>query len=464
MWIRRLSALLCASLASTYAATDDIKGGVLVKSSQQTSCNLIVMDSQTALVAASCLDFVGSGVVDSRTNYEVYLDDRMDGIAAKYAVEKISVQAHYDQTTLANNLAILQFNSRGVITWQISMAPWSNLEWDALVYDRRSLTDLGKMQWDQVSAHTTPKDADYGVCKDLSPNPVGLWAYMLGDTSTTVTPPKEVSDCPAPYGVVYGVTHRNGRKEVFLLAIHSFTYVAGGSSLCTARSQCSYYTFFNGYYGLIRYTLGRDFPIGLDEFNITDYRPNTNFQMAGMKAQDSAVATTLSGNLFKAVKLSEQSSPASTQSSSATSKYSSTTDMSYSDDHDGGSSGATTATTDTDTDTRILDTIQSTNDGLSQKSIIAVAVSVSVGGLVVIGVAVFFACRRWRRFRREMFLIGTNASVPTLGSHSGAACTDVVADDMPPPPPLYEAPPKDPLPPGTSARGSSEKDDAASKG
>ncbi|KAJ2522751.1 hypothetical protein H4217_000538 [Coemansia sp. RSA 1939] len=94
----------------------DTKGGVLVKNGKQTSCELGIIDSRAAFVAAPCLDYSSGNSVNQSTKYEVYLDAGIDNIAAKYTVTSITVHPGYNAETNANPIAILQFNKDSTAT------------------------------------------------------------------------------------------------------------------------------------------------------------------------------------------------------------------------------------------------------------------------------------------------------------------------------------------------------------
>ncbi|KAJ2519587.1 hypothetical protein GGI11_002533, partial [Coemansia sp. RSA 2049] len=119
----------------TNADISSIKGGILVKNGMQTSCELGVIDSSAAFVAAPCLDF-SKGVVDSGTAYEVYLDAGINNKTAKYTVNSITVHPEYNATNLINPVAILQFNRASTETWSNPIAIDRNNGWGdiALTY------------------------------------------------------------------------------------------------------------------------------------------------------------------------------------------------------------------------------------------------------------------------------------------------------------------------------------------
>ncbi|KAI9505314.1 hypothetical protein BX070DRAFT_251178 [Coemansia spiralis] len=92
------------------------KGGLLIKNGKQTSCELGVIDSTAAFVAAGCIDFSGNNI-DWSKNYEVYLDAGIDNNPISYKVYSIVVHPSYNSSTNANPVAILQFNKGDIPSW-----------------------------------------------------------------------------------------------------------------------------------------------------------------------------------------------------------------------------------------------------------------------------------------------------------------------------------------------------------
>ncbi|KAJ2505852.1 hypothetical protein H4217_009147, partial [Coemansia sp. RSA 1939] len=112
------------------------KGGILVKNGKQTSCELGVIDSKAAFVAAPCLDF-SEGVLEKNTTYEVYLDAGINNTPAKYTVDSITVHPKYDNYSLLNPVAILQFNKESTESWSNPIAIDRNNSWGDVLFIRR---------------------------------------------------------------------------------------------------------------------------------------------------------------------------------------------------------------------------------------------------------------------------------------------------------------------------------------
>ncbi|KAJ2335933.1 hypothetical protein GGH91_005370, partial [Coemansia sp. RSA 2671] len=122
-----------------------IKGGVLVKNGKQTSCGLGLLDNMASYVSANCLDFK-NGKVDGNIIYEVYIDSGYDKTATRAMVQNITVHPKYNPSTMANNIALIEFNLGNDVTWYnynaIGRASWSEI-----IYAQRYVSDMNQMTW-----------------------------------------------------------------------------------------------------------------------------------------------------------------------------------------------------------------------------------------------------------------------------------------------------------------------------
>ncbi|KAJ2389202.1 hypothetical protein GGI23_005887, partial [Coemansia sp. RSA 2559] len=191
----RAHALAIRDTTSDIATT---KGGVLVKNGKQTSCELGVIDSTAAFVAAPCLDFSGSSV-NLETTYEVYLDTGIDSSAAKYTVNSITVHPEYNATINLNPIAVLQFNKGSTETWANPVAINRNKSWDDVLFVRRGLANMDSMEW-ETPLTVTNKYSDVADCKadtrvfETNPND------LLCSNVTTYPPYSYLTGCAIPYG------------------------------------------------------------------------------------------------------------------------------------------------------------------------------------------------------------------------------------------------------------------------
>ncbi|KAJ2448379.1 hypothetical protein EV183_005463, partial [Coemansia sp. RSA 2336] len=177
-----------------------IKGGVLVKDGLQTSCNLAVIDSKASVVAATCLNFMNDGSLNTTTEYTVYLDDGADGKAAKYTVDSITVHPEYNVTYKLNNLATLQYNADGEMTFQNTIAPIKLFDkWDELVFVRYTLKDMETMEWEPISYTTEWIDFEF-KCDQLSKVHTVNVDDMVCTDKLSQDVPEYLNLCPMPYG------------------------------------------------------------------------------------------------------------------------------------------------------------------------------------------------------------------------------------------------------------------------
>ncbi|KAJ2605400.1 hypothetical protein EV177_006162 [Coemansia sp. RSA 1804] len=277
----------------TNADISSIKGGILVKNGMQTSCELGVIDSSAAFVAAPCLDF-SKGVVDSGTAYEVYLDAGINNKTAKYTVNSITVHPEYNATNLINPVAILQFNRASTETWSNPIAIDRNNGWGDIALVKRELSDLNTMKWRAPSTATNPymfpKEVNFLDIYNLNMD------SLLCSNATTHTTSTYLTTCATPYGVAE--TYIDGKP--YVAGIYSFTRLYGLSYKCTLfDGQKSYYTLLANYVAFADKVLGRK--IGYYPNNNSNVVPQTdpNFSMA-KPADNSMSIVYLMGDFYSA--------------------------------------------------------------------------------------------------------------------------------------------------------------------
>ncbi|KAJ2308749.1 hypothetical protein IWW55_000252 [Coemansia sp. RSA 2706] len=96
----------------------DVKGGILVKDGKRTSCELGVIDNQSAVVSPICMGFTTTNRTQPGVNFEVYLDAGIDGKTAKYTVENITIHPGLNSSGLNNDIAVIKYNMAGANEWQ----------------------------------------------------------------------------------------------------------------------------------------------------------------------------------------------------------------------------------------------------------------------------------------------------------------------------------------------------------
>ncbi|ORX73328.1 hypothetical protein DL89DRAFT_255428 [Linderina pennispora] len=94
---------------ANHADMDSVLGGVFVKNSTQTSCQLALLNSQPGFLAASCLDYIGNSV-NNATKYGVYVSANAANKPLRFTTERISVHPRYAPISFASNIAITQYS------------------------------------------------------------------------------------------------------------------------------------------------------------------------------------------------------------------------------------------------------------------------------------------------------------------------------------------------------------------
>ncbi|KAJ2830064.1 hypothetical protein IWW50_000505 [Coemansia erecta] len=276
---------------------DNIKGGILVKNGKRTSCELGVIDSQSSLVSAQCLDYTSSSSneISPDTTYEVYLDTGIDGKAAKYTVENITVNPHYNAANNTNDVAIIQFNTGGSIEWQNIIVPDFTYSFDEVVYARRSLLDMDAMEWDTPRYYTTDINNNRDVCQGLSQ--IYNWntdTISCGNYSLA-TPSVDLTACRVPYGVKYGLLN----NQTHLIGLFSYAAISVYENLCNNNSYCSYYSMYARFVPYIEEVLGRSININAEYYGTNVVQTNASFYFDYMPQQDSRSTSFVRGDLFQ---------------------------------------------------------------------------------------------------------------------------------------------------------------------
>ncbi|KAJ2848116.1 hypothetical protein IWW36_003490 [Coemansia brasiliensis] len=361
---------------ATEAQLKSVKGGVLVKDGIQTSCNLAVIDSKASIVGADCLNFMSDGSLNTTTEYTVYLDDGADGKAAKYTVDSVTVHPDYNVTYQLNNLATLQYNADGEITFQNAIAPIKDFEnWDELLYIRYTLKDVETMEWEPRSYTTGWTDFEYKCDRLSAVHAVNVDDMMCADKLSRDVP-TFLNPCPMPYGIILGVY----RNNVSVSSLYMNSAIKGGSSLCSYTEGYTYFTALARYIGYFQKVIGRSISVDAESFsiNLTAIALVDSFSMyeSNFTMADKNI-TMLHGDFYK--DQTEDVEPSSLSESKPTS-----TPTGSSDDPavDG------------------IDTMEDSSNSSNRNSII-IGVCVSVGSLLIICALIYYAY--WQRRRGRNF-------------------------------------------------------------
>ncbi|KAJ2453024.1 hypothetical protein EV183_002533 [Coemansia sp. RSA 2336] len=113
-----------AELSRRGLSQDDLKtlvGALLFKNGRQTTCEIALMDLKSGLLPANCLEFSNGLSLNQTTEYEVYVTSGTDGLfpkGYKLELEDIHVHPDYDPSSLAYNMAVIEFNKNTTSTYE----------------------------------------------------------------------------------------------------------------------------------------------------------------------------------------------------------------------------------------------------------------------------------------------------------------------------------------------------------
>ncbi|KAI8319909.1 hypothetical protein GQ54DRAFT_298992 [Martensiomyces pterosporus] len=358
-------------------AINAVSTGILVKNGNQTSCELIPVDSRAGFLAASCLDFVGKQV-DNRTAYWVYIQDTNLNLHSNFTLEKIHVHPLFDPNTYANNIAVVEYNSKGALNWTSPVA-MDKSSWTETVYSRRIIRDMDQMRWNLpswVSSLSTNLE-----CKNAS----GLYATNTGSFvcgNWTLTSPLYNKVCTIPYATVYAAVG----DTLAVAGVYSHTAIYG-ADICSVAHQLSYYTLLSPYVSFANSVLNRT----LDMFTSSskfEMVTDPNYSMRASAPTNISGMTEVGGDLYTipAVKQKTPSSSsiASTQISSELSAA-------------GPTSSLLTASPTVGVEQPFVGTSGSTS-GLTRAQTVIVATVVPVTAIFVT-IGLFFVYKKYKKSR-----------------------------------------------------------------
>lgn len=332
----------------------DSKAGILLVNGKQTSCGLGILDNKAAFVSADCLD-VNNIHAKDLSPYEVLIDN-----GERHAIENITVSPTYDSKTKRDNVALLQYNSKTTSQpWYNTIGVGINILNTVKAYVGNYVKKLENSE--TATSWANPKVYNQTIadvnCNEYSPLYYRNQREMACNMELADSPANSVSKCNVPYQLVYAVIN----DKLYLAGFHSYTVLYKGSTACETDKQRSYYTYIDNYIAFAKSILGRDVSYQSAD---KDKPPqdDLSYSMIPPVKPQPVGTTVVGGDLYARQK-----------------DISSATNVSESSDGDSSTS----------------DSGDSGEDGLSKGATIAVAVSCSVGG-ILIAVAAFFLARVWR--------------------------------------------------------------------
>ncbi|KAJ2403086.1 hypothetical protein GGI23_000225 [Coemansia sp. RSA 2559] len=401
-------------------------GAVLVKNGIETSCDIALIDNKAAFVAASCIEMT-NGAVDTSVQHEVYFDQYGNNNPAKTSVASTDIHIHpsYNKDTLANNIAILEFDFTDQGSWTNSIAVYPD-EWTDTIFVRRQLIDASTSTWalPQLKSNTINPSTCSTYSTIFGNNADGMRCNSIQINSVWN------SKCPFPYGAFYGEI---ANTSLAIGGLHSYTLMPT-SDYCNGDRGLYYFTMLYNYVEWAESVIGRSIStlvadtsaydatsksasFSMNDSN--DYNPkdwyffSSNMRFPALWNPDSADADYLTPSSSGGGSSSTSSSSSSSGSNNASvSGSTSATNESESDKvSETGDSNSDLGDVNTGKDTNESDgnggLVSDVTDGagaipngksyegLSKGAIIAIAVSVPLG-VIVLAVAAFFVYKQRR--------------------------------------------------------------------
>ncbi|KAJ1963802.1 hypothetical protein GGI12_001839 [Dipsacomyces acuminosporus] len=371
-----------SGLGKRAVTTSNVSGqraALLVIDGNQTTCEIALVDNRGGYVAASCIKYKGDRV-DFSLKYEAYIYNGPGAAPARYKIEQIDAHFAYNQTTYANNIAVVQFNKAEKSLWYSVIAKFS-FEWNDRYYVRRTLNNVKDMDWNDPAVKPQLKDSD--GCSDASElyrnNPDGLYC-ISGSTPSIYN-----KTCQVPYSSMYGVIQPS---DLGMAALYSHSAVYG-KDMCGGSRKFHYYTRIANYNFWASQVLGYSISVVTHANN--SYIPPTTFALNGTKTPSSPDITIFSGDLYPRQGAIPPSSSNSEPSATPT-----------------GTSGASSVPSNTPTPTPTSSSnsahpanSNSASGGMTRTAIIALAVAVPLGTILAT-VGLFFLYRWWRKRHNEL--------------------------------------------------------------
>ncbi|KAJ2158397.1 hypothetical protein GGF46_003802 [Coemansia sp. RSA 552] len=310
----------------------NFKGGLLLKNGLQTTCEVALLNVSAGFVAANCLNYTDDRVLDSKVKYGVVIDSGDDGlptVRSSMELSDIHVHPDYDPDTLANNIAVVQFNKDDDTALHYKSFIYLDVEGrDQQTYVRRTL-QRPDGEWRAA-----------GIQNQIDNSPGCAGSSSLYDSNLdflACTSAKTDSiysrGCYVPYGTLYvetGVDHKDG--VLMGLYSHSIVY---GDSLCDDSNWISYYTVLANYVGFAGSVMKDSIPVYTD--NTSGLSSDTG--LLSMRSADTTTSNgrqmVIGGDVYPALN-------ASRAALEAEDKESSTEGGNVDDDDDADSGGLTT--------------------------------------------------------------------------------------------------------------------------
>ncbi|KAJ1961163.1 hypothetical protein GGI12_003404 [Dipsacomyces acuminosporus] len=332
--------------------------------------------------------------------YEVFIDNGSNQALSRYTIDKINIHPSFNPTTLANNIAVIQFNKAEKPAWQSPIGILPD-EWDDHYYVSRTLVDIVSKKWRPLVVNAQLKDSD--GCSEASELYKNNRNALFCTSSSA--PSIYYKVCKQPYSSVYAVMQPNG-LGIGALYSHTSSY---NSRICESAKQFHYYTILANYNGWARSILGYDVS-GVSHSN-KPFNPPKDYAMKDAPtSSDDTDITIFSGNIYpyqvyvwfdafaSATATKHKSSLEPSGSLDEDSSSYSISDAMYPSGSPSAPASAPTSGSAPDAAASSVSHKSSSDklgNGLTRTAVIAMAVALPIGTLLIT-VALFFLYRWWR--------------------------------------------------------------------
>ncbi|KAJ1724600.1 hypothetical protein LPJ53_001136 [Coemansia erecta] len=275
---------------ATSNIVNDFRGAVLISGGLQTSCEVALLDGQTGFVAASCIQLLSNGKVDSTQVYRVGFDDPTTSTSTVYDISQITVHKKYDASTLANNIALVQYNPNGSNTWKMFVGG-HRTEWNSTFYVSRAMASVSSVTWAPTRVADIAIDSGCGSASNLyTANP----DWMLCVTQAPVSYAN--SACKIPYTTAWSIWQPT---DLAVAAIYSHTSTTSDSLCDASNTLYHYYTLLQPYVAWARSITGTNYSIFWKDSAYV-YPGDKNFAMTSSPSASLPNIHTITGDLYPA--------------------------------------------------------------------------------------------------------------------------------------------------------------------
>ncbi|KAJ1769104.1 hypothetical protein LPJ74_004338 [Coemansia sp. RSA 1843] len=233
-------------------------GAILAINGVATTCEFALIDNQAAFAAASCFQFT-NGKLDTSATYSIYFSATADDDASTASINPNDIHIHpqYDPVTLANNIAVAEYDFTDRGSWVNYIAVYRS-EWSSQFYVRRRLIDASSQKW--AGPFVNGYTGTSASCQTQSP----LYSQnqnIMGCNQIQTTNSWN-KNCPMPYGSIYGVVSEG--MAIGGLYSHSFMFDA---DFCSGQRGLYYFVLLGNYVSWGESVIGRNINKLVDNFS-----------------------------------------------------------------------------------------------------------------------------------------------------------------------------------------------------